>query len=97
MKLTSGTAVVLGSVHLVFAHSFHRIPRQISSISRSFTGAPYPTGPGFDVPPLASITQNSTPEPTVALPIVFPAGSVPSSLGNGASGLPDRKWSVKHV
>jgi hypothetical protein len=63
--------------------------RQQASISRSFTGAPYPTGPGFDVPALKDITASSAPEPTVPLPVTFPPGSTPLPLGAGAVGLPD--------
>ncbi|KIM23028.1 carbohydrate esterase family 4 protein [Serendipita vermifera MAFF 305830] len=87
MKLFVGAAAVLGSLNAASGH--RHFARQASSISRSFTGAPYPTGPGFDVPALADITRSSTPEPTVPLPVVFPPGSTPLPLGRGASGLPD--------
>lgn len=74
----------LAVVSPVFAH--HIYPR---AVTRSFTGAPYPTGPGFDVPPLSEITQSSAPEPTVPLPATFPPGTTPIALGRGAVGLPD--------
>ncbi|PVF94580.1 hypothetical protein CPB86DRAFT_817863 [Serendipita vermifera] len=84
------SAIVLSFVASAFAHG-SRVHgrRQQASISRSFTGAPYPTGPGFDVPALKDITASSAPEPTVPLPVTFPPGSTPLPLGAGAVGLPD--------
>ena len=75
--------LAVAAISPVFAHH----PRR--AITRSFTGAPYPTGPGFDVPSLDKITQSSVPEPTVPLPATFPPGSTPVALGRGAVGLPD--------
>ncbi|KAG8777358.1 chitin deacetylase, partial [Serendipita sp. 397] len=80
-------AFSLSTFRLVHCHHIHA--RQQKSITRTFTGAPYPTGPGFDVPALTDITSGSAPEPTVALPKTFPVGSVPSVLGAGAVGIPD--------
>ncbi|KAG8808239.1 hypothetical protein FRC17_004035, partial [Serendipita sp. 399] len=90
MKAVQLVNIVTFSLIFPFAqsHSIHARQAQ-RSITRTFTGAPYPTGPGFDVPALADITSGSPPEPTVALPKTFPAGSVPFVLGAGAVGLPD--------
>lgn len=63
-------------------------PTPTGTIQAKSSGIPYPTGPGYDIPLLASITANSPAEPTVPLVATFAAGSTPVPLG-GKVALPD--------